>query len=440
MPSVLLQALVFVSIVWPPFVIRSIVGAPAGSGSDAADGDIVRQLFYLSIFILAILALLRDREATGIAIRRVNPWLWAFLAYVTLSIFWSSDPTLSAKRIVLLLGTALVSLAFVSASIHRPGSEHGLLSAIRPLMTIVILVSLVYSFSLPQLGTHHEGAWRGMAYDKNTFGQAAALCSLLWIIALRERAIGLGPGMLLLGISLLALVLARSTTSLVALTASVALLSLFACVTSVRRSLSEADLRSSYGAVCLIAFLTFIITGHILAVVLGYPTPIELVEQIANYLGKDLTLTGRTDLWQLIWDEITRHPWLGTGYHAFWDNINASAELRSGFTGGKGYGHSGYLDTLNELGILGLTLMGLVLLTHFFDVLRLYRSDPHLANGHILLLLSAVLLNFAETVLFQPTALWSAIMLISIMEVNNAVARHRAHERISNKALPTEAW
>jgi len=39
---------------------------------------------------------------------------------------------------------------------------------------------------------------------------------------------------------------------------------------------------------------------------------------IANALGRDVTLTGRTSIWAVVLDKISKHPWLGYGYKGFW--------------------------------------------------------------------------------------------------------------------------
>lgn len=413
-----LQTLIFLSIVWPPFLANQILGLSGGGASPNEDGSIVRQIVYLALFTAAMIALVRHREMTKSVVRAINPWLWVFLVYAALSATWSGHAVLSIKRIALLLGTATVSLAFVASSIQHVGSKHQFFAAIRPLVTVLIVASLAYSLTLPQFGTHQEGAWRGLTFDKNTFGQAATLCSILWIISLREKAVRFPSSILLLGVSVLVLLLSRSTTSVVALTAALLSFLVFTCVTSLGRSFDNAGRESSHGVICLLALLMLILVSHIVALVLGYPAPIDLMEQIASHLGKDLTLTGRTYLWQLMWDEIMRHPWLGTGYHAFWETLDSSSPLTSEFTGGKGRGHNGYLDILNELGIVGSGLLIMVIFSHVGNLLRLHKIDPITAQGHIMILSSALLLNFAETALFQPVKLWSVVSFVSIMEVS----------------------
>jgi len=82
-------------------------------------------------------------------------------------------------------------------------------------------------------------------------------------------------------------------------------------------------------------------------------------------LGKDATLTGRTEIWSGIMQQMSEHPWRGFGYGAVWDDPS--------FTGPKawiGYqahfipadAHSGWLELYIALGLGGVILFALFLL------------------------------------------------------------------------------
>ena len=53
-----------------------------------------------------------------------------------------------------------------------------------------------------------------------------------------------------------------------------------------------------------------------------------LPDVFLEFLGKDPTLTGRSELWAYVWKDIDLRPLLGWGYAAFW-SVNKS--------GGPGY-------------------------------------------------------------------------------------------------------
>ena len=82
--------------------------------------------------------------------------------------------------------------------------------------------------------------------------------------------------------------------------------------------------------------------------------------------GKDVSLTGRTDLWQVALDEIAQRPWLGSGFQAVWVPGNPLAEMlwddfgvesRTGF-----HFHNAYLSNAVEIGIVGAALQAVLVL------------------------------------------------------------------------------
>lgn len=97
-------------------------------------------------------------------------------------------------------------------------------------------------------------------------------------------------------------------------------------------------------------------------------------------VGKDSTLTGRTQLWAFAQSYIAERPWLGFGYSAFWDTEGAFYINRVSFAreGRHLYFHSYYYEMAVQLGV-PLTLLGYGL---FFSVLGMSiyalfkRPDP----------------------------------------------------------------
>src|ERR1700721_30572 len=69
----------------------------------------------------------------------------------------------------------------------------------------------------------------------------------------------------------------------------------------------------------------------------------------SSVLGRDNTLTGRTEVWAAVLPEMERHALLGYGFGSFW--TDARRLLYDIPTS-----HNGYLDILLELGALGLAL------------------------------------------------------------------------------------
>ncbi|MHC5725576.1 MAG: O-antigen ligase family protein, partial [Nostoc sp.] len=93
-------------------------------------------------------------------------------------------------------------------------------------------------------------------------------------------------------------------------------------------------------------------------------------------LGKDATLTGRTELWPLVIDMIWKHPWLGYGYGGFWQGWNGESAyiwLNAGWM--PNHPHNGYLNLCLDLGLLGLGLFFLGFWRSYLQGFSLVRSS-----------------------------------------------------------------
>jgi exopolysaccharide production protein ExoQ len=97
---------------------------------------------------------------------------------------------------------------------------------------------------------------------------------------------------------------------------------------------------------------------------------------------KDPTLTGRTYLWYRAADLIKEKPLFGRGYDAFWVQGNTDAEglwsffgiaSRDGFTF-----HNTYIQTLVELGWVGLAVVVVTVLIGVVFLVRRFVQKPNL--------------------------------------------------------------
>lgn len=78
-----------------------------------------------------------------------------------------------------------------------------------------------------------------------------------------------------------------------------------------------------------------------------------------DVLGKDLTLTGRTSIWEYGLIKAKDHFWLGTGYRTFWVDSNTyDFFVYNPYWGAfvMNNGHNGFIDVYLETGIIGLIL------------------------------------------------------------------------------------
>jgi exopolysaccharide production protein ExoQ len=166
-------ALLLAGMVWTLVVLMIVPeGLDYGSlGTTGAPvlGSAVSRALWLALLLLGSTVLLL-RAALGLALLRVlNPFLLPVVVLAVLSLAWSIDPALSARRLVRLVTIVVVSLAFVLAGWQTQRLQR----VLRPILTLMLLGSVLFAIVAPTLAIHQEsaselaGAWRGLANHKN---------------------------------------------------------------------------------------------------------------------------------------------------------------------------------------------------------------------------------------------------------------------------------
>ena len=99
---------------------------------------------------------------------------------------------------------------------------------------------------------------------------------------------------------------------------------------------------------------------------------------LLDLLGRDTTLTGRTELWQVAIDAIRDRPVLGYGYDVFWAPIGSSLRFRTSASAEwMPYGsHNGFLDTALDLGVVGEVLVIIFLVVGVWRASALFWRHP----------------------------------------------------------------
>jgi O-antigen ligase len=134
-------------------------------------------------------------------------------------------------------------------------------------------------------------------------------------------------------------------------------------------------------------------------------------------VGKDPTLTGRTDIWAAILRQAVAHPWLGFGYAAFWEKTSAPAAFVRAETGWDvPSAHNGWLDVLVQLGAIGVVLCALLLAAAY--ILALIRALDRRDGNWALIYLSIFLITaFSESVLMQRNSLMWTLCIATLTKL-----------------------
>ena len=91
---------------------------------------------------------------------------------------------------------------------------------------------------------------------------------------------------------------------------------------------------------------------------------------VLKALGKDPSLTGRTDIWTALMREVAERPWTGFGYQAFWGRDSIPAEwIRAETQWPVPSAHNGWIDLLIQLGWPGAIAVEATVLVAFLTTL-----------------------------------------------------------------------
>ncbi|MBD2248422.1 O-antigen ligase family protein, partial [Nostoc sp. FACHB-888] len=172
--------------------------------------------------------------------------------------------------------------------------------------------------------------------QKNLFARIMVMSIMTFLLAAldngkRHRILWLG-----LGISILLVILSTSKSALLIALILLALVPMFRA------------LRSNHNIILPLFILIILSVGSI-AIFL-----VSNAETIVRFLGRDLTLTGRTGIWAIVISKIALYPWLGYGYKGFWHDMEGdSADIWYETFFMAPHSHNGFLDITVELGLVG---------------------------------------------------------------------------------------
>jgi O-antigen ligase len=395
-------------------------GALATDGAPTYGGTLSR-LLWLALLGAGLTALAWRASLARSLLRWLNPFLLVFIVLAAASIAWSIDPLVTARRLIRVVAIVAVALAFGLIAWHPRRFQN----VLRPVVTAMLAGSLVFGVTRPELAIHQEtsgvlaGAWHGLASHKNGLGDLACVGLILWLHAWLSRETRPLFAMLGAGLATACLYLSRSSTSLVAM--GLALLFLLLLL-----GLPSALRRYMPWLVALFAGVLVTISLVLLRILPGLHT---LLTPVGALTGKDLTLTGRSEIWDLMLDHIGQQPYLGTGYGAYWarsDQGTPSFEfvLKLGFDPGSA--HNGYLEVLNDLGALGLGVLLLYLVVFVLQAVRLMRSDHAQAALFLALFLQQAVANLTESRWFSALSVDFVIMTLATVALARALLeRHR---------------
>ncbi len=369
-----------------------------GLPEDGATENLVNQIVYTTLFALSFIGLL-PRRSQAIEILKQEKYLGLFLLWSLLSISWSDFPYQSFKRWIQISGMVIV---FVSALLYIESEEESL-GYVRAILIAYIPLSLLSVLLVPGATQWKFPAWRGLASHKNLLGQISLLSLVIWALAafqqdLKRKMLAL----LYCGFSLVLLIGSRSIAS--AMTCGIMVI--IAGIYYTEKTLVRPIVGRFFSPILL--FLCIAPPFFFLSI-----AP-DTIDSLFGYFGKDLSLTGRVDIWSTMLDEAREHWIAGCGFDGFWVvNSPAMTWIQQELDWTVPTAHQGYLEILNETGIIGLSLFLFLTISYLKKCMT--DETPHPLAW---IFITVLILNFSESTLFRLHDASGALFLFSYLALH----------------------
>lgn len=311
-------------------------------------GSTPDKYFLLILGISGIFILLKRGVQWGLILKRNRLFIF-IIFYMLVSVTWSRDPAISFRR----WGREAIALIMMCLLVSEKSPITSFLSAFKRAIYIYLPFSLLLIKYFPIYGRLYnrwtgEVQWVGMAYQKNGLALFCAFSAIFLIWSLWQNFINwsvlgsklqLSVDILMIGLAIYLMMgpqrtLTYSATSLLALLIGLVTIIIFKQVVKKQIKLEKK--------VTIIA-LILILVGTFMPFSGKIP-----IKGLPHILGRGDTLTGRTTIWNTLLPYAQKHIIFGYGFGGFW-----TTSLREAIAS---HAHNGYLDTILNLGIIGLIL------------------------------------------------------------------------------------
>lgn len=292
-------------------------------------------------FSTTLLVCFRWKIAWAVAQR--NKFVWIVSGLSIMSTAWSANP--GHTSLVVSEVTRMTTFGLYVASRFKLREQLHILAAT---LGGLAAVSALFAIALPSVGIDQKafaGAWIGVFTHKNTLGKFMSLSVATFAVLVASQKVYVGRTYRILSwgglyLSYALVILSTSKTSLSISTLAIVLLYIY------RIYQNQGNKRQLYLEIASLSIgvAVFIISSS--------------WETIITSMGRDITLTGRTEIWgSAISQLLDKSPWLGFGRGTFWAPNSPLARIAGAAVSHKYIppnAHNGYIELALEVGCIGL--------------------------------------------------------------------------------------
>jgi exopolysaccharide production protein ExoQ len=129
---------------------------------------------------------------------------------------------------------------------------------------------------------------------------------------------------------------------------------------------------------------------------------------LAASVGRDTTLTGRTQLWNDVL-KLTVDPLFGTGFESFWlgERVERIWKL---YWWRPNQSHNGYIELFLNLGATGLTFLAAAIVLSYRKIGQSFRAGSDAAKLRLAYLVVAIVFNLTEAAFKGFHPVWIAFL------------------------------
>ncbi len=373
---------------------------------------------FQSAILLGIASLLILHLVTAPSGIRISPWLCFWTLWLLSQSVWVRGSSTSAL-VDLVPTLAAITCGAALAGASRAGTPYKYFAIAGSAMCILSLASAVISPETAVTSvTYEQGALNGLYIHRNVMGFVASVAFILVIAVRLEKQLKLLATVFWAAAPLVALVWAQSRTAWIA-TAFAVFVMMFV---RIPRSAGAHRVRN---------FLLFVAVAGACVSVLLFD---QLSESAFGAIGRDASLTGRTDIWAEVIIAL-EDIWLaGIGWGIPWregEPVTEQIWSRIGFQ--SGHAHNSYLDLVLQTGIIGLVLVVGLLVSALIRSIRTMNCPTNFDARITLAIMSTVVVRSLTESVYHLSFVGLLLGYWAVSRTRSSAIRPRSNSEMSVK-------
>ena len=395
-----------------------------GGGDDTLEGSPLDRLFFFTMICLALITLSKRGVNWGTVIAENWP-VFLFYGYLLVSVLWADSSVVSFKRWFKDFGNIFVALIILT----EENPQQALRAVFSRCAYVMLPLSVIFVRYFPDMGRRYSRGGglevTGVTTQKNSLGMLVVICGLVllwdWLEQTRNDRVHLSKierylpfSFLLIGLYLL--YLCNSETSIVCILIGAAVMF------STRIPMLRGRI-GALGAIILAGFASFFVLDWLFGV----------KEAVIGSMGRDMTFTGRTDVWRVLL-ALKTDPLTGAGFCSFWSDKSYLDRLPDWV----GYSaHNGYLETYIDGGFVGLFFLGVMLMALAIRTNRQLGERGNYSLLRLAAFLAILIGDFSESHFGRMSPLFF-LFLVTSLEIPWRHESEADAERLESIAGPAQ--